>query len=144
MAQAAREREIDLRFHVHLQNTRQFVFDRFLDRDDAARYRIDRAQIAIQRCRFSAAGRAGKQNDSVRLRQKMADRLLLLLAHVQPVESELLPAAAEQSQADRFAVHGRNGRNANVDLLITCLQIHAPVLGQAPFGNVHVRHHFQS
>src|SRR5205814_120753 len=97
-------REIVLRFHVHLQNTRQFVFDRFLDRDDAARYRIDRAQIAIQRCRFSAAGRAGKQNDSVRLRQQMPNRLLLLLAHVQSVESELLPAASGSSELMSVAV----------------------------------------
>ncbi len=74
----------------------------------------------------------------------MPDRFLLLFAHIEPLKTELLTAAAEQTQADRFAVHRWNRRNANVDLLITRLQIHAPVLRQSPLGDVHVRHHFQS
>src|SRR5437899_295097 len=122
MTKTASEREIDLRFHVHLEDAWQFIFNRLLDCDDAPLHRIDRAQKAIQRSRFSAAGRAGEQNDSVRLGEQFANRPLLFLAQIETLEAEVLAAAAEQSQADRFAVHRRNRGNANVDLLIARLQ----------------------
>ena len=52
--------------------------------------------------------------------------------------------AAEQTQADRLAVHGRNRRNADVDVLAVGLQIDPAVLRQTAFGDVHVRHDFQA
>src|SRR5438552_6021865 len=74
----------------------------------------------------------------------MADDLLLFFAQIESVEPELLLASAEQSETDRFAIHGGNSRNAYIDVLITRLQIHSPILGQPAFSNVHVRHHFQA
>src|SRR5207247_7176042 len=74
----------------------------------------------------------------------MAYDLLLFFAQIESIKPELLLAPAEQSETDRFAVHGRNGRNAYIDVLITRLQIHAPILGQPALSNVHVRHHFQA
>ncbi len=83
------------------------------------------------------------KNDSVRLREQAANGRLLFLAQIETIESKLLLAAAEQSQTDRFAVDSGNGRHAHVDVLIIRLQIHAPILGQTAFRDVHVRHHLQ-
>ena len=74
----------------------------------------------------------------------MANDFLLFLAEIEPLKIELLLASAEQTQTDRFAVDSRNGRNAHIDVLITRLQIHAPILRQSAFGDVHVRHHLQT
>src|SRR6266516_1643602 len=74
----------------------------------------------------------------------MANDLLLPLAEIETIKPELLLAAAEQPQTDRFAVNSGNGRNAHIDVLITRLQIHAPILRQPAFGDVHVRHYFQA
>src|SRR6516162_9961243 len=74
----------------------------------------------------------------------MADDILLFFAQIESIEPELLLAPAEQSETDRFTVHGGNGRNADIDVLITRLQIHSPILGQPAFSNVHVRYHFQA
>ena len=118
------------------------IFNRFLDRDNAARDRVDGAEEAIKRCRFSAPGRAGEQDDSIGLGQEMANHRLLLLAEIETLKTELLSAAGEQTQTDRFAVHRRNGRDADIDFLIVRVQIHPAILGQTPLGDVHVRHHF--
>src|SRR5438874_9901266 len=74
----------------------------------------------------------------------MTDDFLLSLAEVESIKPELLFAAAQQPQADRFAVHSRNRRNTYIDVLIARLQIHAPVLRQPPLRNVHVRHYLQA
>src|SRR4029453_10929363 len=74
----------------------------------------------------------------------MTDDLLLLLAEIESIKPKLLLASAEQSQTDRLAVDSGNGRNAHIDVLITRLQIHAPILRQSAFGDVHVRHYFQA
>src|ERR1041385_325644 len=74
----------------------------------------------------------------------MTNDALLFLAQVEAVETKLLVAPAEETQAERLAVNGGNCRDAHIDLLIVGVQIHPPVLRQAPLGNVHVRHHFQA
>src|SRR2546430_1947193 len=136
--------QIDLRLNVDLGHARQPIFHRLFDGDDAPLNGIDAAQEAIKRRRFSAASRAGEKNDSVRLREQMANDLLLLFAQIEPIEPELLLAAAEQTQTDGFAVHGGNSRDADVDVLIVRLQIHAAILGQPTLSDVHVRHYFQA
>src|SRR5205823_12689094 len=114
--------QIDLWLHVNLRHARQPIFHWLFDGDDAALNGIDAAQEAIKRRRFSATSRAGEKNDSVRLREQMANDLLLLFAQIEPIEPELLLAAAEQTQTDGFAVHGGNSRDADVDVLIVRLQ----------------------
>ena len=63
--QAFGKGEIDLRLHVDLRNARQPIFHRFFDGNDTPLHGVDAGEKTIKRCRFSAAGRAGKQNDSV-------------------------------------------------------------------------------
>src|SRR5438477_5724265 len=84
------------------------------------------------------------QNDPIRLGQQTADDVFLSFTEIEALKAELLTTAGEQTQANRFAVHRRDGRNANVDLLIVRVQIHAAILRQTSFGDVHMRHHFQS
>ena len=91
------ERKIDLWFYVNLWHARDSILDRFFDGDDATLHRINATQEAIQRCRFSAAGRPGEQNDSVSMREQIANDLFLFLAQIEAIEVELLSTAAEQS-----------------------------------------------
>ena len=84
------ERQIDLRFHIDLRDTGQSIFHRFLDRDDAPLHRIDAAEEAIKRRRFSAPGRTGEKDDPVGLRQQMPNNFLLLFAEIETIKSELL------------------------------------------------------
>src|SRR5262249_28709793 len=133
-----------LRFHIDLRNTSNSIFDRFFNGDDPALHRIDATEKAIKRGRFAAASRAGEKNDSIGLGKKVADDLFLLLAQIEPLKIELLLAAAEQAQTDRFAIDSWYCRNAHIDLLIICEQVHSTILGQSPLGDVHVRHHFQA
>src|SRR5581483_4351056 len=110
MAQTFGESQIDLWFHIDLGNARNSIFDRFFDSNNAALHGIDAAQEAIKRRRLSASGRPREKDDSVRLRQQMPNDFFLLFAEIEPIKSELLlAAAAEQSQADRFAVDRGNG-----------------------------------
>src|SRR4029077_9982146 len=106
------EGQIDLRFHIDLRNTRNSIFDRFFDGNDAALDGIDTAEKAIKGSRFAAAGRAGQKNDPVRLRQEMANDLFLLLTQIEAPKIEFLLAPTEQSQTDRFAVNCWNCRDA--------------------------------
>ena len=71
----------------------------------------------------------------------MANDLFLLLAQIEALEIELLLATAQQTQTDRLAVDCWNCRDAYVDLLIVRVQIHASVLRETPFRDVHMRHY---
>ena len=129
MAQPLGEGEVDLRFYIDLGNAGQAIFHRLLDGDDAALHRIDARKKTIERRRLSAAGRPGQQDDAVRLIEQMPDDFFLAFAEIEPVKTELLFAAAEQTQTDRFPVHRGDGGDTHVDVRPACLQIHAPVLG---------------
>src|SRR4029453_9109397 len=90
-----RKGQVDFRLHVDLRNARQSIFHRLFDGNDATLDRIDAAEKAIKRGRFSAASWAGEQNDSVRLREQAAKGRLLFLAQIEAIESKLLLTAAE-------------------------------------------------
>ena len=66
------------------------IFHRLLDRDDAALHRVDAAEETIKRRRFSRAGRAGDENDSVRLREQRLHDPGVPRAEVEAFETELL------------------------------------------------------
>ena len=145
VTQAFGKGEVDLRFHIDLRDARKTVLDRFLDRDDAALDGVDAAEKTIERSRFAGAGRAGNEDDSVRLGEERLHDPRVLPAEVETLETEcMLLIATEQTQADRLAVHGRDGGNADVDGLLGGLEVDAAVLGQAALRDVHVRHHFQA
>src|SRR5262249_364489 len=74
----------------------------------------------------------------------MSNNFLLLFAEIESIKSELLFAADEQSQTDRFTVDRGNGGSAYGNGLTVRLQINAPVLRQTTLRDVHVRHYFQA
>ena len=88
VAQAVREGQADLRFHLDLRDAGQPVFDRFLDRDDAPLDRVDAAEKAIERSRFAGTGRAGDEDDAVRLVRSDFMIRRVLRAQVEPLEAE--------------------------------------------------------
>ncbi len=144
-AQAVGEGEADLGFHIDLRYAGKPVFHRFFDRDDAAGDGVDGSEKAVKAGRFSRAGRAGGEDDSVRVLEQRLHGFHLLLAHVEPLDAEgERLAAREQAQGDRFAIHGGDRRDAHVDEAGLRLQIDAAILRQAALGDVHVRHHFQA
>src|SRR6266511_74329 len=69
-AEAIREREADFRLNVDLAHPGKAILDRLFDRDDAARRLVDRRQKAVERRALAGTGRAGDEDDSVRLLQK--------------------------------------------------------------------------
>src|SRR5437667_1535202 len=95
MAKTFGKSEIDFRLHIDLGNSRQAIFHRLFDGNDAALDRVNAGKKTIKGCRFSAAGWAGQQDDSVRLREQLANDLLLFFAQVEPLETEPLVSATE-------------------------------------------------
>src|ERR1043165_7073535 len=77
MAQAHGKGQADFRPNGDLVNAFEFVFDGFLDGDDALVDRVDGAQEGIKRSGFARAGRAGDQKNPVRLDDDFPNRLLL-------------------------------------------------------------------
>ena len=67
VAQGAGEGQADLRAHLHLVDAGHLVLDRVLDRDDAQVGRVDLAQEGVERGRLARAGRAGDEDDAVRV-----------------------------------------------------------------------------
>ena len=88
VAQTFGEGEVDLRFHIDLRNAGEAIFNRFLDRDDAALDGVDAAEETIERGRFSGTGRTGDENDAVRLGEERLHDPGLLRAEVEPFKAE--------------------------------------------------------
>jgi hypothetical protein len=67
VAERAGEGEADLGPHLHLVDAGHLVFDRVLDRDDAQVGGVDLAEKGVERGRLARAGRAGDEDDAVRV-----------------------------------------------------------------------------
>ena len=138
MAQAHREGQPDFRTHRDLVDAFQFVFDRFLNRDDAFVNRVDRAEKRVERGRFAGTGRAGDQQNAVRLDDDFANARSSSGGE-NPSLSRLKKdfAARQQTQRNAFAINRRHRRNADIDFLALDADVDASVLRQAFFGDVH-------
>ncbi len=82
----------------------------------------------------------GDEHDAVRLADQPVHGGQRRLAHSQRGEIELRRVLVEEPQHDALARAGRQRRHADVDLLVAQLQRESPVLRQALFGDVEVRH----
>ena len=123
--------------HRDLVDALEFVFDRLLDRDDALVDRVDRAQERVERGGFARAGRAGDQEDAVRLDDDLADGLLFQRREAELVQAQEDLAARQQAQRDALAIDRRHGGDADVDFLALDADVDAAVLRQALLGDVH-------
>ena len=144
VAKTHREGQPDIRPHRDLVDALQFVFDRLLDRDDALVHRVDRTEKGVKRGGLAGAGRTGDQHDAVRFDHDLTQRRLVGRFIPELVQAQEDLAAHQQAQRDALAVHGRHGRNADVDLLAANPNIDAAILRQALLGDVHAGHHLDA
>ena len=82
----------------------------------------------------------GDQQDAVRLQQHGEEPLEDVVLEAEPGEVERDAALVEYPHDDRFAVHRRHGRDAQVDVLAVHAQPDAAVLRQPALGDVEVGH----
>ena len=115
-AQAAREGHLDLGVDLGLADAVEVVLDRVLDRHDVARVVVEPLQRRVQRGGLARAGRAGDQQDAVRLVDQLVDQLAGCCGSM-PSALEVEPAGllVEQAQHHALAVAGGDGRDAHVD-----------------------------
>ena len=140
MAQPHGEGKADLGPDGDLVDALEFVFDRFLNRDNAPVHRVDGAQKRVEGGRFARAGRTGDEEDAVRLDDDLPDGLLFQRGKAELVEAQEDLAARQEPQGDALAIDRRHRGNADVNFLAFDPHVDAAVLGQAFLGDVHARH----
>ena len=143
-AQTRRERQTDFRVNLNLVDAVQLVFDRVFRRDDFRRFRLNLVQRAVKRRRLPGTGRAGNQNDAVRKRNQLPERLVDVFVHPDPAERKVHAVFVENTHNDSFAVKHRNDRNAEVDFAVGNLNLNTTVLRNPLFGDVQARHNLQT
>ena len=122
----------------------EFVFDRFLDGDDAfvnrgmvlaMRSNKEDFSLIIPYVRFKSQSKP--ENLLVLDTSVIIDGRIADLIEAKFVEGEEYFAAGQQTQGHAFAIDSGHGRDADVDLLAFDPNVNAAVLGQAFFGDVH-------
>ena len=139
-AQRARERQLDSRIHLGLADAIEVVFDRVLDGDDVGALGVELADRGVERGRLSGAGRAGDEDDSMRLFDELAQGSERRIRHAEAGEVEPSGLLVEQPQHHALAVSRRQDRDAHVDRASGESQRDAPVLRLAFLGDVQARH----
>jgi len=96
----------------------------------------------VERGRLARAGGPGQENDAVRIPQQLVHGPAQVVPEPQGVEGEgLLP---EQTETDRLSFYGRNRGHPRVNAPSRHPQVHAAVLGKAPFRDVEPRHDLET
>ena len=143
-AQTAREGHLDLRVDLRLADAVDVVLDRILDRHDVARVVVEVLEAGIQRGGLAGAGRAGDENDAVRLVEEVGDVRFGLRVHAERRQVQSSGLLVEDTQHDAFAVAGRDGRDAHVHRTAGDLQADASVLRQPFLGDVEFGHDLEA
>src|SRR5262249_50968964 len=125
---------------LNLPDAVQLVLDRILDGDDVLVGGVDPRQAGVERSGLPAAGRAGDQDDAVRLVNERIDELQLVADQAQLVELQDGGGAVEQTHDYALAVRGGHGRDADVHVLAGQLDADAAVLRQTLLGDVQPGH----
>jgi hypothetical protein len=125
---------------LDLVDAGHLVLDRILDREDLDVGLVQPVERRVERRRLAAAGGAGNQQDAVRLEQDVEEFLERVLFEAQPLEVERHASLVENTHHDRLAVHGRYGRDAQIDFLALHPQPDAPVLREPALGDIEVGH----
>ena len=134
------EVEPDLRLGLDLVDALDLVFDRVLDGDDLDPGGVELAQRGVQRGGLARAGRAGDQQDAVRLLQHVLELRQELVGEAELVEIQHHRLAIQQTHHHRLAVRGRHRAHAQVELLALHPQHDATVLRQPALGDVELGH----
>ncbi len=134
------ERETCLGVHGHLGHTGELILYRIFHGDDLDAGCVDPLERGVEGGGLAGAGRPGDQDDAVGAGDELLEAVPGSLVHAQFGDVSDRRAPVEQPQHRTLAVHRRQGGNADVDLALREPQADAAVLGQAPLGDVQVRH----
>ncbi len=144
-AQGAGEAKPDFGVHLYLRAAAKLILHRVFD-GDYFTFRICVAHISqggVQRGGFTAAGRAGDQDDAMRYGDKAGEQLELVFAQAQVAHLDEDGAAGKDAQADGLAKTGWYDGYAQVGGLAGAHQAYAPVMRQAFFSDIEPGHDFK-
>src|SRR5439155_14052750 len=142
--QGGGEVQTDLLFHLDLIDAHEVEFNRILGRHDVGLNGVERLKRGIESVGFAAPRWSRNQDHSVGLRDialKLNERLRLetKLGHVKHQVFFI-----KQTKHNLLAKKSRQGGNTKIQLARSCvnldLDLDAPILRQALFGNVELRH----
>ena len=139
-AQAAGERHRDLGVDLGLADAVDEILDGILDGHDVAAVVVDALERRVQRGRLAGAGRAGDQDDPVRLVDQFVHGVLRGVFHAEGGQVQAARLLVEQAQDDAFAVPGGHRRHAHIDRAAGDAQRDSAVLRQALLGDVELGH----
>ena len=142
--QGAGKRQADLGADLHLVRSGDFVLDRILDGDDAQVGGIDLAQEGVERGGLAGAGRAGDEDDAVRVLEDLDDLGALGLVHAQALHGVGLLLLVEEAERDALGVDRRDGGDADVEGVVAGAVVDAAVLGEALLGDIEARHDLEA
>src|SRR5712691_4236137 len=141
-AQPPRESEPLFLVDRDLQDARELVFHRVLDRDDLVLAVVDLRDGGVQRGGLAAAGGPGDQQHPVGLVRQAPQRPDVVRLEPEAVQRELLLSAlvkrllVEHPQHRVLAVDVGHDRNAEIDSAPAVERLETPVLGDAPLCDV--------
>ena len=134
----------NLRLNLNLVDSGKLVFDRIFDGKQLQFRTIEMLQRRVKRCRFSASGRAGHKDDTVRQRHQAMQVGLRCLIKAKLREIELDARAVENSHHNTFAEDRRQRRNTNIDLDATHGRLDAAIMRQSSLGDIELGHDLDS
>ena len=134
------KRQAGLLVYLHLYDTRQFVFDRVLDRHDVDAALLDRTEARVERRRLARSRRPGNQDDAFAQVEQEAQALFLAFRHPETVHGEDGGAAVENTDDDLFPSGRRQRRHAQVDARAVHVHPRPTVLRTQPIGDVQFGH----
>ena len=148
-AQRLGEAHFFSRIDFDLRDAGEFVFDRVFDGDDVQRAVLQQALNGGIECGgLAAAGRAGEQQQTVRLIEDVFHTAQMAVEHAQVFERKRPGLQSEQTQRHAFAELRRQRRGADIDAARVFERAafvrEAAVLRRAFFGDIHPGAHFQT
>ena len=122
--------------HLHLHDAFDVVLHRVFGGQELVADHVDLAQRRVERGGLAGTGRARHQQNAVRQVDDLAEFLQEFRIHAEGVEVKVHHAAVEHAEHHRFAVAGRQTRNAEVDRAAVELHFDTAVLRAPPFRDV--------
>ena len=143
-AQGTRKTHVDTRINLRLADAVEIIFDWIFHRHDVGHGRIDARQRRVQRGGLARSGGPGDQHDAVWLAHQRIHRGERGAFHPQTCELQPSRILVQQTQHNAFTMPGRQGRDAHIDRFSCQSQSDAPILGNALFGDIQLRHNLDA
>jgi len=100
--------------NLGLADAVQIKFDGVFHRQNIARAFVQPVDYGVQTGGFTGTGRAGHQDNAVRVRDHFLNRIQLGIGHADLFEIELVGLFVQQPQHDPFAMTGRQRGHPHV------------------------------